>query len=116
MSDLDHVGHLETAVIESIEARGDAITPADNAAVVMARSIAQTIDETLEDYEADRAEKTKVMYLMPHLLKQLTVLGCTPEARGEIKQAAEESKAEARTASKQPANVIQLLRAASSNE
>lgn len=73
------VGPLEQAVLDSIEARGENVTGADKALQELALSYARQIDFVPVDAGYDR---TKALYLGPHLLKALGALGCTPEARG----------------------------------
>ena len=73
-------GELEQFVIDSVAARGSAIGDSDAAAVALARSYAAQIDAVPFDAGQDR---TKVLYLGPHLLKVLSALGCTPDSRGE---------------------------------
>lgn len=72
------------------------ITTADQAAVTAARAIAATVDATLSDQLADRGEKTKVLYLVPHFQKLLTELKLTPASRPAAGEgaAAEEDSAE----------------------
>lgn len=73
------VGELEQAVLDSVSAKGSQVTDLDAALVELARSYARQIDLVPIDAGYDR---TKALYLGPHLLKALAELGCTPVARG----------------------------------
>lgn len=55
------------------------LTPADAAAVDLARSYAETIDIAIESGDAQTV--TKALYLGPHLLNALAALGGTPAGR-----------------------------------
>lgn len=55
------------------------LTPADQAAVTLACSYAETIDAAIET--GDGQAITKALYLGPHLLNTLNVLGGTPSGR-----------------------------------
>lgn len=55
------------------------LTPADHAAVELARSYAATIDQALET--GDGLAITKALYLGPHMLNALSALGGTPTGR-----------------------------------
>lgn len=79
MSEKEPIGQLEQAVLDSVRARGEYITGADKGAVEMALSYARQIDRIPIDAGHNR---TKALYLGPHLMKALTMLGCTPESRG----------------------------------
>lgn len=90
--DHHHSTHLGVSLTHDFDASVSAanwITPADQAAVTAARSIAATIDSTLSSEDADRGEKTKVLYLIPHFQKLLTELKLTPMSRGDIEKASE---------------------------
>jgi hypothetical protein len=55
------------------------LTPADHAAVELAKSYARSIDGALES--GDQMAITKALYLGPHLLNALGALGGTPSGR-----------------------------------
>lgn len=55
------------------------LTPADQAAVDLAKSYAETIDLAIESGDAQTV--TKALYLGPHLLNALAALGGTPAGR-----------------------------------
>lgn len=71
---------LVASVARAVNARGSAITKADQAAVDLAMRYAVQIDAGIE---AGGQDATKALYLGPHLLRTLAALGCTPEAREE---------------------------------
>lgn len=71
-------GPIEQAVIDSIAARGDRITDADNACVLLARRIAEQMDQIGEN------QPTKITGMGSYLLKVLERLGCTPASRAMI--------------------------------
>lgn len=79
MTENASIGHLEQAVLDSVRARGEYITGADKGAVEMALAYARQIDRIPVDAGHNR---TKALYLGPHLMKALAALGCTPESRG----------------------------------
>lgn len=74
-------GSLEDAVLRSVESRGDSITESDEGLVSLAARYARQIDAGLE---SGGQEATKALYLGPHLVKALEVLGCSPSGRGEV--------------------------------
>lgn len=53
----------------------------DDAVVATGRSIAKAIDDILADPEATATDKTKALYLAPHLVAILRELLATPAAR-----------------------------------
>lgn len=77
---------LRESVLAAVEAHGDEIKEKDQAAVNLALTYAQAIDE---GKELGGYELTKALYLGPHLLKTLTALGLTP---GQAKAAVEDEK------------------------
>lgn len=96
-----HVGELETAVVESIEALPKKLPKQYQAAVSLARMYAHNIDESVD---TDTEQATKALYLGPHLLNILRPLGCFP-AEGE-------AVAEDKTpGGKSRANVMKLMEA-----
>ena len=56
----------------------------DDAVVATGRSIAETIDKVLADPEATASDKTKALYLAPHLVSILKELLATPLARKQM--------------------------------
>lgn len=56
----------------------------DAAVIQTGRSIAATIDAVLADPEASASDKTKALYLAPHLVSILTQLLATPMARKQM--------------------------------
>ena len=75
-------GKLEQAVIESIKAHGE-IPATYNAVVMLGRLYAANIDDAVH---ADVELATKALYLGPHLLNVLKLLGLSPESSGGEKQ------------------------------
>lgn len=67
------------ASVRAATAAMDWLTPADRAAVDLARSYAETIDAAIES--GDPYATTKALYLGPHLLNTLSALGGTPSGR-----------------------------------
>jgi hypothetical protein len=68
------------------------ITDVDQAAVQAGRSIADAIDKITVDPDATPTEKTKALYLTPHLISILKELLATPLARKMVGLAAGEKK------------------------
>ena len=64
----------------------------DDAVVATGRSIAKAIDDILADPEATATDKTKALYLAPHLLAILKELLATPLARKQMGLAAADTK------------------------
>lgn len=64
----------------------------DDAVIQAGRSIAQAIDDILADPAATPTEKTKALYLTPHLVSILRELLATPLARKSLGLAAAEQK------------------------
>lgn len=64
----------------------------DDAVVATGRSIAQAIDDILADDSATAAEKTKALYLAPHLVSILDKLLATPMARKQMGLATTDTK------------------------
>ena len=64
----------------------------DDATVATGRSIAKAIDDILADPEATATDKTKALYLAPHLVAILKELLATPLARKQMGLATTESK------------------------
>ncbi|WIC89427.1 terminase small subunit [Microbacterium phage BAjuniper] len=64
----------------------------DDALIEAGRSIAKAIDDITADPEASATEKTKALYLTPHLVSILRELLATPAARKQFGLAAAESK------------------------
>lgn len=70
------------------------ITDVDQAAVTAGRTIAAAIDAIVADESASPTERTKALYLTPHLIAILKELLATPLARKQVGlQAAEGKKA-----------------------
>ncbi|MGY0887106.1 terminase small subunit [Corynebacterium aurimucosum] len=78
MSGVDE-NSLAASVARSVAARGDSVTPADQAVVDLALRYAHAIDKGVE---TGGQAATKALYLGPHLTKTLETLGCTPSGRG----------------------------------
>ena len=68
------------------------IEAVDAAAVATGRQIAATIDAVLADPDATATEKTKALYLAPHLVSILKELLATPLARKQMGLAAADQK------------------------
>ncbi|QOP64238.1 terminase small subunit [Microbacterium phage Quenya] len=64
----------------------------DDALIEAGRTIARAIDDITADPEASATEKTKALYLTPHLVAILRELLATPAARKQFGLAAAESK------------------------
>lgn len=69
------------AVREAVAARAEGILECDRGAVELALKYAEQIDDGMS---MGGQAATKGLHLGPHLLKVLSALGCTPEARGEL--------------------------------
>lgn len=68
------------------------IEDVDGAVVEAGRAIADSIDKITADPEASATEKTKALYLTPHLVSILRELLATPAARKAVGIAATEQK------------------------
>ena len=64
----------------------------DDAVVATGRSIAKAIDDILADETATATDKTKALYLAPHLVAILRDLLATPLARKQMGLAAADTK------------------------
>ena len=64
----------------------------DDAVVATGRSIAKAIDDILADDTATATDKTKALYLAPHLVAILRDLLATPLARKQMGLAAADTK------------------------
>lgn len=79
--------------------KGNTHVEAVDAAVIHAgRTMAKTIDEVLADPEASATDKTKALYLMPHLISILKELLATPAARKTFGVSTTEAKGASRLA------------------
>lgn len=76
---------LEAAYDETVKALK--LKPEDASVVMNGRTIARQIDWTLE--HGTSYERTKALYLMPHLMNVLRELGASPAARNELTEAGE---------------------------
>jgi hypothetical protein len=70
----------------------------DDAIIESGRSVAKAIDDILADPEATATEKTKALYLIPHIVSILRELLATPAARKSFGVAAGETKKASRLA------------------
>jgi len=68
------------------------LEPVDNATIEAGRSIAKAIDDITADPEASATDKTKALYLTPHLISILRELLATPAARKALGLAAADQK------------------------
>lgn len=68
----------------------------DEAVVQVGRSIADAIDKITADEDATPTEKTKALYLAPHLVSILKELLATPLARKQVGMATSEVKSASR--------------------
>lgn len=64
----------------------------DEALIEAGRTIAKAIDDITADPEASATEKTKALYLTPHLVSILRELLATPAARKAVGLAAADQK------------------------
>ena len=94
-AELDGAGLLEGAVLRSVKAAGIDKDGKHYAAVEMAVTYARQIDRVPVDAGQER---TKVLYLGPHFMNALSVLGLTPKGEAEIKKILEQAKVEAQRA------------------
>lgn len=89
------MGSLLTA-FEATIAGNKNIELVDDAIVESGRSIARAIDQITADPDASATDKTKALYLTPHLVAILRELLATPAARKTFGIAAAEQKAASR--------------------
>lgn len=68
------------------------ITAVDGAIVAAGQSMADAIDDIIADPDATATEKTKALYLVPHLTNILRELLATPAARKQFGAAAADQK------------------------
>lgn len=81
---------FESAVAEGANKQVEA--GVDDAIIQTGRSIAESIDLILADPEASATDKTKALYLAPHLVAILRELLATPAARKQMGLAAVDTK------------------------
>jgi hypothetical protein len=81
---------FEKAVDQSTNKQIEAGT--DDAIIATGRSIATSIDDILADPEATATDKTKALYLAPHLVGILKELLATPLARKQMGLATADTK------------------------
>ncbi|AUG84799.1 terminase small subunit [Microbacterium phage Sharkboy] len=88
------MGKLLEAFDKSVaqSANGQLIAELDDAIVQTGRSIAQSIDDIMADPEASATDKTKALYLAPHLVAILRELLATPAARKQMGLATADTK------------------------
>lgn len=84
-------GPLRAAFEEALKSNTHT-EPIDGAAIEAGRSIADAIDKITADPNATPTEKTKALYLTPHLMSILRELLATPLARKSVGLAATEQK------------------------
>lgn len=85
-------GPLLKAFNSAVEANSHIDTAIDEATVQLGRSIADAIDKITVDQTATATEKTKALYLAPHLQSILRELLATPLARKSVGLAANEQQ------------------------
>lgn len=73
------MGNLRDAYNETVKANRQADPKVDAALVEAGRAIANEIDFAVDNLEGQ--ERTKALYLMPHLMNILREMHATPEAR-----------------------------------
>lgn len=81
---------LLKAYEDTVKALDDRLKPEDSALIQSGRMIASQIDYAVT--HGTGIEVTKALYLMPHLMNVLRELGATPDARGSIANALQETK------------------------
>ena len=88
------MGALLTAFNKAVEEGTNKQVEAgvDDAIIETGRSIARSIDDILADPEASATDKTKALYLAPHLVAILRELLATPAARKQMGLAAADTK------------------------
>ena len=77
---------------DSAVAGNKQIEAVDAATVATGRSIAETIDKVLADDTATATDRTKALYLAPHLVSILKELLATPLARKQMGLATADTK------------------------
>lgn len=88
------MGALLTAFNKAVEEGTNKQVKAgvDDAIIETGRSIAESIDLILADPEASASDRTKALYLAPHLVAILRELLATPAARKQMGLAAADTK------------------------
>jgi hypothetical protein len=89
-------GPLLIAFDAAVAANGNIDSTVDQATVEAGRSIADAIDKITADEDATATEKTKALYLTPHLISILRELLATPLARKNVGLAVSEHKVASR--------------------
>lgn len=84
------------AAFDAAVKANDQTKPVDDALIEAGRSIADAIDKITADELATPTEKTKALYLTPHLVSILRELLATPAARKAVGLASGEQKAASR--------------------
>lgn len=91
-------GPLLKAFNEAVEGNTNIDNVIDAATIQAGRSIADAIDKITASEDATATEKTKALYLTPHLISILRELLATPLARKNVGLVAGETKTASRLA------------------
>lgn len=82
------MGDLRDAFDRTTDANRKLVGGVDDALVAAGRAIADQVDFSVENLSG--AERTKAMYLMPHLMNVLKEMLATPAARAEVMERADD--------------------------
>lgn len=91
------MGSVRKALEDAISANKE-LMPVDAALVELARTTASAIDDVVADPEATTTEKTKALYLIPHIQSLLKEMLATPAARKAFGLTAADAKPASRLA------------------
>lgn len=89
---------LLAAFNDAVEGNKQIEAKVDDAIIESGRSVAKAIDDILADPEATATDKTKALYLIPHVVSILRELLATPAARKQFNVAAGETRGSSRIA------------------
>ncbi len=80
MEPLSLIGEFRVTVAASGRLRGDV----DAALVAAGEAICRQVDATLSNEDSSATDKTKALYLLPHLVNILREMEATPRSRTEV--------------------------------
>lgn len=89
---------LLAAFNDAVEGNKQVEVKVDDAIIESGRTVAKAIDDILADPDASATDKTKALYLIPHIVAILRELLATPAARRNFGLAAGETKKASRLA------------------
>ncbi len=92
------MANLLAAFNAAVEGNKQVEVKVDDAIIESGRTVAKAIEDILADPDASATEKTKALYLIPHIVSILRELLATPAARKQFNVAAGDAKGSSRIA------------------